>query len=288
MGKIIRAITSDGAIVAYATDTTDIVSIAERVHKTSAVVTAALGRLMTAASLMGYVLKDDESITLRIKADGDIGAIIAVSDGSANVRGYVENPIVELPLNKYGKLDVSGAVGKDGYLSVIKDLGLKDPYIGQIPLVSGEIAEDIASYFATSEQIPTVCALGVLVNPNLTVKRAGGFIIQLLPGADDETINKLEDNINKLEPITTLLDSGMTPLDICKKALLGFEVELLDEATTTYKCNCSREKVEKALFSLGENELKDMAKETKPIEVKCHFCNKNYRFSSKELYEMIK
>ena len=288
MGKIIRAITSDGAIVAYATDTTDIVSTAERVHKTSAVVTAALGRLMTAASLMGYVLKDDESITLRIKADGDIGAIIAVSDGSANVRGYVENPIVELPLNKYGKLDVSGAVGKDGYLSVIKDLGLKDPYIGQIPLVSGEIAEDIASYFATSEQIPTVCALGVLVNPNLTVKRAGGFIIQLLPGADDETINKLEDNINKLEPITTLLDSGMTPLDICKKALLGFEVELLDEATTTYKCNCSREKVEKALFSLGENELKDMAKETKPIEVKCHFCNKNYRFSSKELYEMIK
>lgn len=286
MSKLIKAITSDGAIVAYATDSTDIVARAEKIHKTSPVVTAALGRLLTAASLMGSVLKNSETITLRIKGDGEIGALIAASDDHGNVRGYVENPIVEIPLNNYGKLDVSTAVGKNGLLSVIKDLGLKDPYIGQVPLVSGEIAEDITSYFAISEQIPTVCGLGVLVNSDLSVKNAGGYIIQLLPGADEETIDKLEKNINEIESVTKMLSDNLTPVDICKKALKGFELEVLAEYDTGYVCNCSRERVERALLSINRHDLEEMANDDKETIVDCHFCNKKYRFSKKELIEL--
>ena len=230
MGNLLRAITQDGAVAVTAIDSTAIVSEMERIHKTSAVVTAALGRLLTAASMMGAAMKGErDSITLRIKADGPAGVLVAVGSSDGNVKGYVGNPVVELPLNSRGKLDVKGAVGTDGLLYVIKDIGLKEPYIGQIPLQSGEIAEDIAAYYAYSEQIPTVCALGVLVAPDLSVKTAGGFLLQLLPGADSGIIDRIEANMKNLPPVTTLLEQGLSALDIAKRALDGFTVEVLDE-----------------------------------------------------------
>ena len=211
MGKIIRCITSDGTVMAVGIDSTDIVNEAVRIHETSAVVSAALGRLLTAASMMGDMLKGkDNSITLRLAGDGPAGSVIAVSDFEGNVRGYVQNPIVEIPLNNNGKLDVAGAVGKNGSLYVIKDVGLKEPYSGSIPIMSGEIAEDITAYYAISEQIPTVCALGVLVNPDLTIKAAGGYMIQLLPTADDGIIDRVEKSIEGIRPVTQMLDSGMS------------------------------------------------------------------------------
>lgn len=289
MGKLIRCITSNGQVMATAVDTADIVNNAEKIHKTSAVVTAALGRLLTAASMMGNMLKGkDDSITLRIAGGGPAGAVIAVSDAEGNVRGYVSNPIVELPLNEKGKLDVGGAVGKNGSLYVIKDLGLKEPYNGSVPLVSGEIAEDITAYYALSEQTPTVCALGVLVNPDLSVKAAGGYIIQLLPAAEDETIDKLEDGIKDIESVTQMLEKGMTPEDIIKKALKNFEVEVLYEQDVEYKCNCSKDRVEKALISMGKTELESMAEDLPETEVKCHFCDKVYKFSREEILKLSK
>ncbi len=288
MGKLIRCITSDGEVMATAVDTTDIVNRAEQIHKTSAVVTAALGRLLTAGSIMGNMLKGkDNSITLRINGDGPTGSLIVVSDFNGDVRGYVQNPVVELPLNAKGKLDVGGAVGKNGLLYVLKDLGLKEPFSGSVPLVSGEIAEDITSYYALSEQIPTVCALGVLVNPDLTVKAAGGYIIQLLPAASNSTIDKLEASIAKLQSVTAMLDSGMSPEDIIRKALEGFDVEVLYSQDIEYKCNCSKERVSKALISLGKEELSSMAAENEPTEISCHFCDKKYVFSPSELKKLL-
>lgn len=287
MGKLIRCITSDGAVMATAVDTTDIAAQAEQYHKTSAVVTAALGRLLTAASMMGNMLKDkDNSITLKITGDGPIGTLVAASDSDGNVRGYVTNQIVEIPLNSKGKLDVGGAVGK-GTLYVIKDLGMKEPYIGQIPLTSGEIAEDITSYYAISEQIPTICALGVLVNPDLTVNVAGGFIIQLLPGYADADIDKLEDSVKDLEPVTKMLSDGKTPEEILRIALKNFEVEVLYEQTIAYKCKCSRQRTESALMSIGIEDLEEMAADTKDTEVCCHFCNKRYSFTSDDIKKII-
>ena len=287
MGKLIRCITSDGAVMATAVDTTDIAAQAEQYHKTSAVVTAALGRLLTAASMMGNMLKDkDNSITLKITGDGPIGTLVAASDSDGNFRGYVTTQIVEIPLNSKGKLDVGGAVGK-GTLYVIKDLGMKEPYIGQIPLTSGEIAEDITSYYAISEQIPTICALGVLVNPDLTVNVAGGFIIQLLPGYADADIDKLEDSVKDLEPVTKMLSDGKTPEEILRIALKNFEVEVLYEQTIAYKCKCSRQRTESALMSIGIEDLEEMAADTKDTEVCCHFCNKRYSFTSDDIKKII-
>jgi len=288
MGKLIRCITSDGQVMATAVDTTDIVNHAEQIHKTSAVVTAALGRLLTAGSMMGNMLKGrDDSITLRVNGDGPTGSLIVVSDFNGDVRGYVQNPVVELPLNEKGKLDVGGAVGKNGLLYVLKDLGLKEPFSGSVPLVSGEIAEDITSYYAMSEQIPTVCALGVLVNPDLSVKAAGGYIIQLLPAASDSTIDKLEKSISELRSVTAMLSDGMTPEDIVRAALSGFQVEVLYTQDIEYKCNCSKERVAKALVSLGREELEEMAAEKEVTEVSCHFCDKVYKFSSNELKKLV-
>ena len=284
MGKIIRAITSCGSIIACAADTTDIVSRAEQIHKTSAVVTAALGRLLTAASLMGNQMKGEgASLTLRLNGGGPAGSIIAASDSSGNVRGYAMNPVVELPLNQKGKLDVAGAVGTDGTLNVMRDFGQDEPYIGQSQIVSGEIAEDITYYYAQSEQLPTVCALGVLVDTDLSVLASGGFIIQLLPTALDESIEILEKNIQRLPPVTTMLSDGMGILDILKKALDGFDIEVLDEGDIYYKCDCSRERVEGALVSLGRKELESMIAEDGKAEIKCHFCDKAYRFSGDDL-----
>ena len=290
MGKIIRCITSDGLVMATAIDSTDIVAKAEQLHQTSAVVTAALGRLLTATSLMGNALKGKEStITVKIDGNGPSGAIIAVADNQGDVRGYAVNPVVEIPLKDNGKLDVSGAVGRDGTLFVIKDLGMKEPYNGFVPIATGEIAEDIAAYFAVSEQIPTVCALGVLVNPDLTVRVAGGYIIQLLPAAYgyDEVIVKLEANIKVMKPITTLLDEGKDILEIVKIALDGFEVEVLEEQNATYKCNCSRERFEDALKSLNREELESMANEMEKAETVCQFCNSVYTFTSDEIRSIL-
>ena len=287
MGKLVRCISSDGTLTVMAADTTDIVNTAQEIHKTSAVVSAALGRLLTAACLMGSSLKGkDDSVTLRINGGGPAGTILAVSDSSGNVRGYAVNPVVEIPLNDKGKLDVAGAVGTDGALTVIKDLGLKDPYVGQIPIASGEIAEDITSYFAVSEQIPTVCALGVLVNPDLTIRRAGGFIIQLLPTADDSVIDLVEKCIEGIEPVTKMLDSKMTPEEICRHVLANFELEVLDEAQPEYRCNCSRDRVSKALISMGREELSDIMKDER-TEVCCQFCDKKYVFTPADIAKLI-
>lgn len=288
MSKIVRYITKDGSAYVIACDTTDMVSEMEQIHKPSATVTAALGRLMTACSMMGNMLKGkDDSITVRINGNGPAGDLIAVSDSDGNARAYVQNPIVEIPLNKAGKLDVKGAVGTDGQLYVIKDIGMKEPYIGQTPIVSGEIAEDITNYFAVSEQTPSVCALGVLVNPDLTVSKAGGFLIQLLPFCENEVIDKIEANINNIDSVTSMLSSGMTADDIAKKALDGFELDKLDETTASYKCNCSKERVEAALISTGLANLEEMADSNEDTQVECHFCNKKYIFTPKDIKKLI-
>ncbi len=288
MATSVRCISVDGTLTVTAIDGTDIVNRAAEIHKTSAVTSAALGRLLCAASLMGSALKGkDDSLTLRINGGGPAGTVMAVSDSEGNVRGYVQQPVVELPLNKLGKLDVAGAVGKNGFVTVIKDLGLKDPYVGQTPIVSGEIAEDLTAYFASSEQIPTVCALGVLVNPDLTIKAAGGFLIQLLPTAQDDTIDKVERSIEGLPSVTTLLTQGLTPEEICRRALRLFDLEVLDTASPAYRCRCSCEKVEAALISTGKEELLEMAQQ-QTTEVQCQFCDKVYRFSSDEIRALVR
>lgn len=288
MGKIVRYITEDGSAFVIAADTTDVVARAEQIHKTSAVNTAALGRLMTAASMMGDMLKGkDDSITLRLNGGGPAGSVIAVSDSDGNVRGYVQNPVVEIPLNKAGKLDVKGTVGTNGYLFVMKDIGLNEPYVGQTQIVSGEIAEDITNYYATSEQTPTVCALGVLVNPDLTVAAAGGFMIQLLPGCPDEMIDKIELSMQDIEPVTTMLKNGMSADDIAKRAMQNIAIDKLDESSIEYRCNCSKERVEAALISTGRESLEEMAGSDKNTDVECHFCDKVYSFTPDEIKKLL-
>lgn len=288
MSELVRMISADGTLTVIAAETTDIVKRMKRIHQTSPVTSVALGRLITAASMMGAVLKgQDDSITLRLNGGGPAGSLIAVSDSQGNVRGYVSNPVVEDMVNDKGRLDVAGAVGKEGTLTVMKDLGMKEPYIGQIPILSGEIAEDITSYFAISEQLPSVCALGVALKPSSAIKVAGGFIIQLLPTAMDDTIDKVEECIKGLEPITQMLSDGMTAEEICRHVLSKFELEVLDTSTPEYKCNCSKERVSKALLTLGKEELADMAND--PVtEVSCHFCEKKYKFTSDEITELAK
>ncbi len=289
MGKIVRYISVDGSAFIIACDSTDMVYEMEQIHKTSATVTAALGRLITAASMMGDMLKGKEdSITLRVNGGGPAGELIAVSDSDGNARACADNKIVEIPLKPNGKLDVSGAVGNNGQLYVIKDIGMKEPYIGQTPLVSGEIAEDITNYFAFSEQTPSVCALGVLVNADLTVKHAGGFIIQLLPGCDESVIDIIEKNISTLPSVTSMLEDGITADELAVKAMSGIEMDKLDESEISYKCNCSREKVENALLSTGIDNLKDMAQSSENTKVECHFCNKEYVFTPDEIETLIK
>lgn len=289
MGKLIRCITSEGAIMVSAIDSTDIVAKAEQLHKTSAVVTAALGRLLTAGAMMGNMLKgENNSITLKVDGGGPVGIITVSADYHGNVRGYATNPVVEIPLKPNGKLDVSGAVGTDGNLFVIKDLGMKDPYNGFVPLTSGEIAEDITSYYATSEQIPTVCALGVLVDRDLTVKKAGGYILQLLPFTEDEIIDKLEENLKTVRPVTKLLDEGMDIEDIVRDVLKGFDVEVIYTEEVAYKCKCSKEKVEATLKGLGEKELYEILEAQPQIDVCCNFCNTTYSYTKNDVEKILK
>ena len=284
MGRITRALSRDGSAMAMAISATDIVTRIEQVHQTSAVVTAAAGRLAAAASMMGVLLKaEKDTLTLRLDGGGPAGVLLAVADSQGNVKVSVTNPVVELPLNKMGKLDVGGAVGRDGTLSIIREMGLKEPYIGQVPIVSGEIAEDITSYYATSEQTPTVCGLGVLVNPDLSVQAAGGFLVQLLPFADNAVIDRLEENLKDLPPVSSMIRDGMTPQDIVMKLLDGLEPDILDEYLPVYRCGCSRERTEEKLRSLGEKELDEIIREDHGAEVCCHFCEKKYQFTECEL-----
>lgn len=287
MAELIRCLSEYGEVMAMAVDSTDMVEYARRVHSTQKVCTAALGRLLTASCMMGSLLKNkDDSITLRVNGSGETGSVIAAADYNGNARVYIMNPDVILPLNSKGKLDVGGAVGRDGSLTVIKDCGEREPYIGQVPLVSGEIAEDITSYYAVSEQIPTVCALGVLVNTDLSVAAAGGLLIQLLPGADKETASMVENGIKNLPSVTGMLADGLTPFDMCKLALPDFNISVLDSRRPEYRCSCSRQRVEAALISAGRESLEEMAQDD-ITEVKCHFCPAVYRFTSEEIRSFI-
>ena len=284
---IIRATAAEGQIRAFAATTKELTEFARQAHNTSPVATAALGRLLTAGAMMGVMMKGaDDILTIKIEGDGPIGGLTVTADSKGDVKGYAYNPEVMLPPNEKGKLDVGGAVGTDGTLSVVKDLGMKEPYVGVVPLVSGEIAEDVAQYFATSEQTPTVCGLGVLVNPDLTVNVAGGFLIEVLPFASDACIDTIENNLKNLPPVTTMMSQGMTPDQIALRLLDGLEPNLLDEGEVKYQCDCSRERTERVLKALGNTELSKLAEEGEPITVNCHFCGKEYKFTPDELQKL--
>ncbi len=284
---IIRATAAGNQIRAFASTTKELVEHARKTHGTSPVGTAALGRLLTASGMMGSMMKGEKDLlSIIINADGPMGKIGVTADANANVKGYISNPDFQNPPNYFGKLDVGGAIG-NGTMKVIKDMGMKEPYVGTTGLLTGEIAEDLTYYFATSEQIPTSVGLGVLMNKDNTVKQAGGFIIQLMPFADDEVIDKLEQNIKEISSVTTMLDEGLSPEGILKKVLDGFDLEITDTLPTEYQCNCSKERVSKALISVGRKELEDMISDGKEIEVNCHFCNTNYIFSIDELKKLL-
>lgn len=288
MGKAIRCLTTDATVMAMVIDATDIVARAEEIHHTSAVVTAALGRTLTAASMMGIMLKGrDDSVTVKVAADGPAGTVTTVSDSRGNVRGCVDHPVVEIPLKPNGKLDVSGAVGTNGMLYVMRDTGGSEPYIGCTPLVSGEIAEDVTSYYALSEQTPTVCALGVLVNPDLTVKKAGGLLLQLLPYCPEKVIDQVEANIAKLPSMTSMLDGGMSVEQIAAAALEGMPFDVLDTYAPEYRCTCSREKIERAFLTMRPDEVRSLPDETGVAEATCSFCDKVYRFTREDLERLL-
>ena len=289
MSELIRGLSENGGVVFCGIDSTDIVCKAERLHKTSATCSAALGRLLTGASLMGAMLKDSrDSITLRVNGGGPAGLVIACTDGTGNVKGCIDHPLVELPPRADGHLDVGGAVGKDGVLTVIRDNKLqKEPTVGQVPLVSGEIAEDLTAYYAYSEQIPTVCALGVLVDPDLTIHCAGGYMVQLLPGATDAEITQLEQNIAAMPSVTEMLRAGATPKDMMEKALAGFAPSVLDTRQVSYRCDCSEERTKAMLLSLGRKELEKLRDEDPHCEVVCHFCHSKYNFDLNQLLKEL-
>ena len=285
---IIRATAANDQIRAFAAVTTEMVETAREHHNTSPVATAALGRLLTAGAMMGSMMKGEKDVlTLQIKAGGPLQGITVTADSQGNVKGYVGNPDVCIPANSKGKLDVAGAVGP-GFLTVIKDMGLKEPYSGQVMLQTWEIPEDLTYYFATSEQVPSAVGLGVLMNKNNTVRQAGGFIVQLMPFAEEDVISKLEQNVQKINSVTNLLEEGHTPESLLEKVLEGFDVQINEKMDTRFCCNCSKERVAKALISIGRKELNEMIQEGKPIEMNCHFCNTNYNFTVEELKEILR
>lgn len=285
---IVRATAADAQIRAFACTTREMVEAARSAHNTSPVVTAGLGRLLSAGAMMGSMLKGEEDIlTLQIKGDGPVKGLTVTADSKGNVKGYANVPDVILPANAIGKLDVGGAVGA-GYLSVIKDMGLKEPYVGQTELQTGEIAEDLTYYFAVSEQVPSCVGLGVLMERSNTVRQAGGFIVQLMPFAQEDVISRLEENLKKIAPVTTMLDEGNTPEQMLQLVLEGLEPEVTDTLPCRFTCNCDKARVERALISIGKRELQDMIDEGREIEVNCHFCNRDYVFSVEELKELYK
>ena len=286
--RIVRAISADGLVQAAAICSRDLTERARQIHKTLPVATAALGRALAAASMMGNALKSDgASLTLQFKGGGPLGTVLAVSDNEGCVRGYVTNPYTDLPLRPDGKLDVGGAVGHDGTLTVIKDLHMKEPYVGTIDLLGGEIAEDVASYFVESEQIPTACALGVLVDRDQSVKSAGGYLIQLMPGAGEDTIAKVEGGVMAAGPVSAILEQNDDPEALLRTVMSDFDLKILETCPVSYKCYCSRQRVERALISLGKPELEQMLAEQGGCQLTCQFCDAVYDFSADDLRALI-
>ena len=285
---IVRATAANAQIRAFAINSKDMVEEARRIHDLSPVVSAALGRLLTAGAMMGSMLKNDtDLVTLQIRGDGPVKGLTVTADAKARVKGNAIEPQVMLPPNTLGKLDVGGAVGV-GYLNVIKDMGLKEPYVGQTQLQTGEIAEDLTYYFATSEQVPSAVGLGVLMEKDNTVRQAGGFIVQLMPFAEDSVIDALEEKLKNMDTVTNILDAGNTPEQLLEILLGDLGLEIIDTMPASYYCNCSRERVEKAIISIGEKEIQEMIDEGKSIEVKCQFCDKAYNFEVDNLKELLK
>ena len=286
--RIVRAISGDGMVQAAAIYSRNLTERARQIHKTLPVATAALGRALAGASMMGNALKGQgASLTLQIKGGGPLGTVLAVSDSEGNVRGYVTNPQVELPLRADGKLDVGGAVGHEGTLTVIKDLHMKEPYVGTIDLLGGEVAEDIAGYFVESEQIPTACGLGVLVDRDQSVKSAGGYLIQLMPGATEDTIVKVEGGIMAAGPVSALLEQDPDPEHLLRAVMSDFDLKILETQPVSYKCYCSRERVERALISLGRKELEEIIREQGGCQLSCQFCDTVYDFSKEDLERLL-
>lgn len=285
---IIRATAANGQIRAFAATTREMLEFAREAHDTSPVASAALGRTMTAAAMMGIMLKGEKDLlTITVRGNGPLAGITVTADKDANVKGYVFNPHVDLPLNNEGKLDVASAVGI-GLMNIIKDIGLKEPYVGQTHLVTSEIAEDLTYYFYHSEQIPSVVSLGVLVDKDTSIKQSGGFIIQLMPGAEDEIITFLEEKIKDVKAVTTLFEEGYTPEAILEELLGEKGLQINEKLPTNFYCNCSKDRVEKALISVGREDLQSMIDDNEPIEMHCHFCNKKYEFKVEELKELVK
>lgn len=285
---ILRATDQDNHIRIFVAETKALVQQARDYHETSPVATAALGRLLTAGGMMGHMMKGDKDIlTLQIRGDGPIGTVLVTADSSANVKGYVGNNLVDIPLKENGKLDVSGAVGK-GTLTVIKDIGMKEPYNGTIELISGEVADDLTYYFASSEQTPSVVALGVLVDTDYSVKQAGGFILQLMPDCPEEKIKQIEKNLSVLPSVTNMLENGLGADGIIAMVMNGLNPVIRDKGETHYSCDCSKEKVEKALMTIGRNELESLLEEGKPVEMSCHFCNTKYEFTMENIENILK
>ena len=287
--RIVRAISTDGMVQAAAICSRDLTERARQIHKTLPVATAALGRTLAAASMMGNALKSDgASLTLQFKGGGPLGTVLAVSDNEGNVRGYVTNPHVDIPLRKDGKLDVGTAVGPEGTLTVIKDLHMKEPYVGTIDLLGGEIAEDVAGYFVESEQIPTACALGVLVDRDQSVKAAGGYLIQLMPGAAEDTIAKVEGGIMAVGAVSAILEKNDDPEAMLRTVMSDFDLKILETCPVEYRCYCSRERVERALISLGRTELEQMLSEQGGCQLTCQFCDAVYEFTAEDIQRLLK
>jgi molecular chaperone Hsp33 len=285
---IIRATAADTTVRAFAAVTSRMAEDARKIHKLSPIASAALGRTLTAAAMMSRQLKGEkDTLTIQIKGEGPMSGVVVVTDSEANMRGYVYNPDVYLPLNDKGKFDVSGAIGKNGYLNVIKDMGLKEPYIGYVQLVSGEIAEDLAYYFANSEQIPSVVALGVLVDKDGSISNSGGYIIQLMPGVEDEMIDFLEEKINLIPPVTALLSEDKSPEQVLDLILGEKGLQIVEKVPTRFVCNCSRDRMERNMISLGKQELVDILDDQGKAEVQCHFCNTKYHFTKADLQRLI-
>ena len=286
---LVRAISKDGFVNAVAVYTRGLTERARQIHHTSPVATAALGRALAACSMMGNALKDNgASVTMQIKGDGPLGTILTVSDSEGNVRGYVQNPAVDLALREDGKLDVGTAVGHSGTLTVIKDLNMREPYVGTVDLLGGEIAEDVAAYYVESEQVPSACGLGVLIDRDRSVLTAGGYLIQLMPGATDDMIDKIEAGIQKAGAVSKLLDEGMDGKGLLETVLSEFELEILEQTPVAYRCYCSRERVTRTLISLGRKELQDIVDEGKPIDIDCQFCDEIYHYTPADIADILK
>ncbi|MDO4744598.1 MAG: Hsp33 family molecular chaperone HslO [Clostridia bacterium] len=286
--KLTKAVTTNGLIRIYAVNSKGIVEAAHSFHKTLPLASAALGRLLTGAILMGSMMKEEESsLTLQLHGDGPLGRVLAVANSKGEVKGYVENPFADLPLNRLGKIDVGEGVGKNGYLSVVKDLKMKEPYIGQVPISTGEVGDDLAFYFAQSEQVPSLVALGVLVDRDFSIKQAGGFIVQIMPDCDEFNLKKFEKSAENITSVTAMLEKGLSNEELIREVMKDFEVEILEEIDVDYVCDCCDERMQRAIVSLGKSEIRDIIDEQGEAEIVCQFCNKAYLYDKSALEEML-